>query len=200
MDAAATVRPPRGGDAYVRAPDATHLFYVPPYTPLYLPPPPAAHEMGYWEQQAQQNPAQQNPTQPQPAQPQPSQPQPAYGAAPAYGQQPYGYPASGYQPTPTPGSATASLVLGIIGLASVMVCGIGLFCSPFALWQGYKARNLIEASNGRLGGRSTATAGIVMGWIGTVLLVLGLILLIIIIAVGVSGGFDSGSSTDYGNV
>ncbi|MDR6973125.1 acyl-CoA thioesterase/BAAT N-terminal domain-containing protein [Leifsonia shinshuensis] len=42
MDAAAEVRPPHGGDAYVRAPDATHLFYVPPYTPLYLPPPPAA--------------------------------------------------------------------------------------------------------------------------------------------------------------
>lgn len=42
MDAAAAVRPPRGGDAYVRAPEATHLFYVPPYTPLYLPPPPTA--------------------------------------------------------------------------------------------------------------------------------------------------------------
>lgn len=42
LAAAAAVRPPRGGDAYVRAPDATHLFYVPPYTPLYLPPPPAA--------------------------------------------------------------------------------------------------------------------------------------------------------------
>jgi dienelactone hydrolase len=42
MDAAAAVRPPHGGDAYVRAPAATHLFYVPPYTPLYLPPPPAA--------------------------------------------------------------------------------------------------------------------------------------------------------------
>ncbi len=42
MDVAAQVRPARGGDAYVRAPGATHLFYVPPYTPLYLPPPPAA--------------------------------------------------------------------------------------------------------------------------------------------------------------
>lgn len=42
MDEAAMVRPARGGDAYVRAPQATHLFYVPPYTPLYLPPAPAA--------------------------------------------------------------------------------------------------------------------------------------------------------------
>jgi len=42
MDAAAVVRPPHGGDAYLRAPEATHLFYAPPYTPLYLPPAPAA--------------------------------------------------------------------------------------------------------------------------------------------------------------
>ncbi|MGO4536607.1 acyl-CoA thioesterase/BAAT N-terminal domain-containing protein [Leifsonia sp. 2MCAF36] len=42
LDEAAAVRPARGGDAYIRAPQATHLFYVPPYTPLYLPPPPAA--------------------------------------------------------------------------------------------------------------------------------------------------------------
>lgn len=42
MAEAAAVRPPHGGDAYVRAPEATHLFYAPPYTPLYLPPPPAA--------------------------------------------------------------------------------------------------------------------------------------------------------------
>lgn len=42
LDAAAQVRPAHGGDAYVRAPQATHLFYVPPYSPLYLPPPPHA--------------------------------------------------------------------------------------------------------------------------------------------------------------
>ncbi|WP_285114005.1 acyl-CoA thioesterase/BAAT N-terminal domain-containing protein [Leifsonia sp. fls2-241-R2A-40a] len=42
MDVAATVRPARGGDAYVRAPQATHAFYLPPYTPLDLPPAPQA--------------------------------------------------------------------------------------------------------------------------------------------------------------
>ncbi|WP_348786703.1 acyl-CoA thioesterase/BAAT N-terminal domain-containing protein [Leifsonia sp. NPDC080035] len=42
MAAAARERPAREGDAYVRAPDATHLFYLPPYTPLSLPDPPAA--------------------------------------------------------------------------------------------------------------------------------------------------------------
>ncbi len=42
LDAAASKRPPREGDSYLRAPDATHLFYLPPYTPLLLPEPPAA--------------------------------------------------------------------------------------------------------------------------------------------------------------
>lgn len=42
LDAAAHKRPAREGDAYLRAPDATHLFYLPPYTPLLLPPAPAA--------------------------------------------------------------------------------------------------------------------------------------------------------------
>ena len=42
LDSAARKRPQREGDAYLRAPDATHLFYLPPYTPLLLPPPPTA--------------------------------------------------------------------------------------------------------------------------------------------------------------
>ena len=37
LDAAAAKRPLREGDAYLRAPDATHLFFLPPYTPLLLP-------------------------------------------------------------------------------------------------------------------------------------------------------------------
>lgn len=37
LDAAARKRPQREGDVYLRAPDATHLFYLPPYTPLLLP-------------------------------------------------------------------------------------------------------------------------------------------------------------------
>ncbi|WP_158862503.1 acyl-CoA thioesterase/BAAT N-terminal domain-containing protein [Leifsonia sp. AG29] len=42
MDAAARIRPAREGDAYLRAADATHLFFLPPYTPLDLPPAPHA--------------------------------------------------------------------------------------------------------------------------------------------------------------
>ena len=42
LDAAAALRPARGGDAYVRAPQSGHVFYAPPYTPLHLPPAPQA--------------------------------------------------------------------------------------------------------------------------------------------------------------
>lgn len=42
MAAAELKRPAREGDTYLRADQATHLFYVPPYSPLYLPPPPDA--------------------------------------------------------------------------------------------------------------------------------------------------------------
>ncbi|WP_240183752.1 acyl-CoA thioesterase/bile acid-CoA:amino acid N-acyltransferase family protein [Leifsonia aquatica] len=37
MDEAARLRPARPGDSYVRAVGASHLFYTPPFTPLYLP-------------------------------------------------------------------------------------------------------------------------------------------------------------------
>lgn len=42
LDEAAAKRPAREGDTYLVAPDATHDFTLPPYTPLSLPPPPAA--------------------------------------------------------------------------------------------------------------------------------------------------------------
>ena len=71
------------------------------------------------------------------------------------------YQQNPYQPQPTSGAATASLILGICGL---VVCP--LVCSVLAIVYGKRARSEIAASNGRLGGDSYATAGIVTGWIG----------------------------------
>ena len=79
--------------------------------------------------------------------------QPMYAAAPA--------------PTSTNGLAIASLVLGLTGISIV------------ALVLGYIARKQIRQSNGRQDGSGFATAGIVLGWIGTVL---GTILVIAYIA------------------
>lgn len=71
--------------------------------------------------------------------------------------------------------ATASLVLGIIGL---FICPI--ICSLLAIVLGYSAKNEIAASGGRQTGESNATAGIILGWIGlAIAIVFGIIWVII---------------------
>jgi hypothetical protein len=79
-----------------------------------------------------------------------------------------------------------ALVLGIVGLASILVvCGLGLVVSPLAWYYGNSALNEIKLSNGSLGGYDSARAGQVMGIIGTVLLatiLLGFVILILAVA------------------
>lgn len=57
----------------------------------------------------------------------------------------------------------------LLGLVSVFCCGF-LTGIP-AIWVGLRAIRDIDASDGRLRGRGTAKAGIVLGVIGSVLLV-----------------------------
>jgi hypothetical protein len=83
------------------------------------------------------------------------------------------------------GKATASLVLGILGL---VFCP--LICSVLALVFGYQARNEIDGSGGRISGRGNAKAGIVLGWVGVVICALFVILIII--------GLLAGDSTSTG--
>jgi hypothetical protein len=52
----------------------------------------------------------------------------------------------------------------ILGICALVVCP--WVCGPLALVYGNKARNEIDSSAGRLGGRGMATAGVVLGWIG----------------------------------
>jgi hypothetical protein len=82
------------------------------------------------------------------------------------------------------GKATAALVLGICGL---VVCP--LVCSIIGLVLGYQAKSEIDASGGRIGGRGSATAGIVLGWIGVGFSVL-FIILIVVIAITDPSAFD----------
>src|SRR3954449_5867662 len=86
---------------------------------------------------------------------------------------------AGVQPT-TSGKSTAALVMGILGL--VLFCPIVF--SILALIFGYQSRREIDASGGRLGGRGNAVAGIVLGWIGVVLMVVFVVLIVIGLAVG----------------
>jgi len=72
----------------------------------------------------------------------------------------------------TNGYAIAALVLGILGITFAPT-------GPVAVWLGYRARREIEQTGE--GGSGLATAGIVLGWIGTVLLALGVVFVVLIL-------------------
>ncbi|HYI44090.1 MAG TPA: DUF4190 domain-containing protein [Actinomycetota bacterium] len=96
-------------------------------------------------------------------------------------------PPGGVQFGATNGFAIASLVLGIVGLT-----GFPLIPSVLALIFGYKGKRQIDRSGGAEQGRGLAVAGIVLGWIGTVFLILlGLLFaLAIAFSVASSGGVE----------
>ena len=73
--------------------------------------------------------------------------------------------------------AIISLILGISGF----MCGVGWIG---ALITGYIAKGNIDKSGGREGGRGLAVAGIVLGWIGVVIMVGIVVLIIVASAVG----------------
>ena len=148
---------------------------------------------------------QQNPYYPQ-GQQQPPYGQPQYGQ-PQYGQPQYGQPyQQPYQqqpqapynyapPPPAHPSANTAMVLGIVALAGLAACGgITLVLSPFAWAIGAKAVREIDANPTMYGGRGSASAGKVMGIIGTVLLIIGIVAIVAIVALAVA---SSDSSTTY---
>jgi hypothetical protein len=78
--------------------------------------------------------------------------------------------------------AVASLIAGILGLTLVPTIG-----SVIGLILGYMARNRINESGGTIGGAGLAKAGIILGWIGIGLTVLGVCLAVAIFVLGVGG-------------
>lgn len=82
----------------------------------------------------------------------------------------YQYESGGVpQPAPTSSTAIISLIAGILGLTLFPVIG-----SIIAVITGAMAKREIRESAGTIGGEGLATAGVVLGWIGIGLLVLGL--------------------------
>jgi hypothetical protein len=84
--------------------------------------------------------------------------------------------------------AIVSLIAGILGLTFIPLIG-----SIVAVITGPMAKKEIRGSRGALGGEGLATAGVILGWIGIVLTVLGLciagvaiLLPLLLIAIGVS--------------
>ena len=120
--------------------------------------------------------------------PPPPPPPPGYGP-PGPGQVPGPQPPGSYPP-PTgqgpviPGSAgnapgaTRALVFGILGIT---ICGI---LAPLAWQYGSRAEKAVDASGGAYDGRGTATAGKILGIIGTVLLLLMILLIVVLAATG----------------
>jgi len=104
-------------------------------------------------------------------------------------QQPYW---GGPPPTQSSGTAVAALVLGICGF---VVCP--LICSIAAIICGNIALNEIERSGGRITGRDMAKAGLILGWVGVALCVIGLLVIVGFIAWGASLADDPGYDYDY---
>jgi hypothetical protein len=82
--------------------------------------------------------------------------------------------------------AVAALVLGVL---SIVLCPL---CGPVAWSLGRRAEQAADGSGGRLGGRGLATAGKVLGMIGTFFLLLLIVFLVLTLAIG-GGGSESGS-------
>jgi hypothetical protein len=96
-------------------------------------------------------------------------------------------PPPGYVPA-SHGQATAGLILGIVGLA-VVVLGAGVFffvslpCSILAWVFGANTKRRLERGE-MLEGRTQAESAYVLGIIGVVLGVLGVVAWIVLIALG----------------
>ncbi len=134
--------------------------------------------------------------------PDPGQVPPHLGQAPGPYPPPGQYPPGqyGYQPAymaPKHPQATLAMVLGIVGLTGIF-CYITAVVAPFAWWIGAKATREINAEPGRYSGQGEASAGKIMGIIGTVLLILGLLVLAgFIMLLITSGDFRAGFESDW---
>jgi Domain of unknown function (DUF4190) len=85
----------------------------------------------------------------------------------------------GYYTQPTAGTnglAIASLACSIGGF---VICGLGFIVG---IVLGYIAKNQIDQSGGAQEGRGMAVAGIIIGWVGIGLFLLGIAIVIIVAA------------------
>lgn len=78
-------------------------------------------------------------------------------------------------PSRTSGYAIASFVLGLIG---------GFLCAVLAIIFGVKAMHIIDASDGRIGGRGLALAGFILGIVKLVLIMLSIFIFLLIVGDG----------------
>jgi predicted lipid-binding transport protein (Tim44 family) len=82
-------------------------------------------------------------------------------------------PAGPPVPPPTHPKASLALWLGVVGLGTSFLA-VPLVLGPFAWFYGARARREIAAAPSQWSGSGEATAGLVLGIVNTVLLVIGL--------------------------
>ena len=73
--------------------------------------------------------------------------------------------------SPAPGTAVASLVLGII---SLVTCGLGSIFAIPGIICGHLALSRIRQSGGAMGGRGMALAGLIMSYVAPVLMIVAI--------------------------
>jgi hypothetical protein len=118
----------------------------------------------------------------------PGYPPPGQGYGPGYGPD----PGSGYAPAPggapagqqTNGVAVGSLVLGIMSVTLGWCCVLFALAGPVAVFLGKQGQRRADQSGGRIGGRGMATAGFILGIIGTFVLLAGIGWIIYVLAQG----------------
>lgn len=123
---------------------------------------------------------------PPPAYTPPPAPTAAGSPGPGYGQAPT-YASPGYSAAPQNGAGTAALICGILGL---LCCGI---LSIVAIITGVRGKRLAEQGLATNGG--SAKAGLILGWIGIALWILGVAGYIALLATG--NHFSSNLPTSY---
>lgn len=89
----------------------------------------------------------------------------------------------------TAGSAVASLVLGIVSVIGCMSYGVlSLICGPLAIFFGLKADKALKRGTAGGNTKGMATAGLIMGIIGTLLGLIGVAFFAVVIFSAATGG------------
>ena len=118
------------------------------------------------------------PLPPPPAAPPPYPPYVPYPQAPGHP----GLPQFPVYVLPDHPKATSALVVGIISVAGAFTCVLPILAAPVAWVLGAQARREIRNAPQQWGGDGRATAGMVLGIVGTVLLVLVVLALAVVVA------------------
>ena len=129
--------------------------------------------------------------------PQSGHPAPPPGAYPPYPQAgPPGYPQFPVYVLPDHPKATSALVVGIVSVGGFFLCALPVLAAPVAWVLGAQARRAIRSAPHQWGGEGRATAGMVLGIIGTVMLVLAVLIVVLLIVIVVNNPdvFDDDTS------